>query len=312
MQRSSSAGFLRLLAASAAVCLLCASGAPALAATQPGADPESFTRRADYRRLQVEMLRRGPMAKLRAAGARAKDAKRAHAPRGAARVNPWLPDDSPELRVAHTWSGLAYAPLAAQGAAAIPANTQCNSPAGDGASAAQSETAVAVLGAYVVVAWNDGHGFDTFPYGEGQGYAWSADGGVTFTDGGDIPHPSAFPAWLWTSDPVLTVNEKTGEFWYCGLADPTSTTNAIGVARGRFTSGVFAFDSVFVVRSATSTSVFLDKQWMAADSSNGNLYVCNTTFTTSGDQIDFHRSTNGGRTWSAATTLSSAGDMGLV
>lgn len=312
MPRAIPAAFLRLLASSAVVAFLCVSGAPAAGAADDTSDPESFTRRADYRRLQIEMLRRGPMAKLRIARERARDLKRGRAPRGAARVNPWLPDDSPELRVAHTWSGLANAPLAAQGAAAIPANAQCNSNVGDGASAAQSETAVAVLGQHVVVAWNDGHGFDTFPYGEGQGFAWSADGGATFTDGGDIPHPAAYPAWLWTSDPVLTVNEKTGEFWYCGLADPTSTTNAIGVARGRFTAGVFAFDSVFVVRSATSTSVFLDKQWMAADSSNGNLYVCNTTFTTSGDQIDFHRSTNGGRTWSAAATISSAGDMGLV
>ena len=274
---------------------------------------ESLTRRADYRRLQIEMLRLGPMHKLRAAQERERDARRKHAKtkQPGARVTPVTPDDLPAPPSLTPW----LTPLSAQAAAAIPANARCNDPSADGATAAQSETAIAALGGHVVVAWNDGQGFNAVPYGEGQGFGWSADGGATFTDGGAIPHPAAYPSWIWTSDPVLAVNEKTGDFWYCGLASPggaNGTTNAIAVARGRFTHGVFAFDSAFVVRVATSSSVFLDKQWLAVDSLSGNLYVSNTTFTTSGDQIDYYRSTDGGRTWGASLMLSSAADAGLV
>lgn len=276
---------------------------------------ESLARRADYRRLQIEMLRLGPMHKLRAAQERERAAKRAHgkpaAPKPGARATAITPDDLPAQPPIAPW----LTPLSAQAAAAIPANARCNDPSGDGTTAAQSETAIAALGGNVVVAWNDGQGFNSVPYGEGQGFGWSANGGATFTDGGAIPHPAAYPSWIWTSDPVLAVNEKTGDFWYCGLASPggaNGTTNAIAVARGRFTGGAFAFDSTFVVRMASSSSVFLDKQWLAVDSLTGNLYVSNTTFTTSGDQIDFYRSTDGGRTWGASVMLSSAADAGLV
>ncbi len=269
--------------------------------------------------MQVELLRLGPLHKMRAAQERAlvrRHGKAASAPRlrPGARAVPVLPDDLPVAGAAGPF-GLANPPLSAQAAAAIPANVRCNDPAGDGASAAQSETAVAALGNFVVTAWNDGQGFNSVPYGEGQGFGWSADGGASFTDGGAVPHPAAYPSWIWTSDPVLAVNEKTGDFWYCGLASPggaNGTTNAIAVARGRFTNDVFAFDSAFVVRIATSASVFLDKQWIAVDSLTGHLYVSNTTFTTSGDQIDFYRSTDGGRTWGASVMLSSAADNGLV
>ena len=195
------------------------------------------------------------------------------------------------------------------GAVSIPLNVRANDPAGDGASAGQSETSIAALGEHVVVAWNDGQGFSTG--GDTQGFAWSADGGATFLDGGDLPHPPAFPGWNWTSDPVLSVNEASGEFWYCGLADPDYGTNAIAVARGRFTAGVFAFDSVFMVRQVANSAAFLDKQWLTVDSTSGTLLVTHTTFAAS-NQIDVCRSLNGGRTWSAATKLSSALDNGYV
>ncbi len=202
------------------------------------------------------------------------------------------------------------APATANGTLSIPTNVRANSTAGDLAGAGQAEENIGVLGSNVLVAWNDGQGFNTG--GDTQGFAWSTNGGATFTDGGDVPHPPGFALWAWTSDPVVTVNEKTGEFWYCGLVDVDATHNGIAVARGKFNAGTFAFDSVFIVRSALNSSFFLDKQWMVADTATGNLYVVNTTFTTTGDQIDFYRSTNGGRTWSSALQLSSTGDNGLV
>jgi hypothetical protein len=200
-------------------------------------------------------------------------------------------------------------PLVARSTAAVPTNVRVNDPSGDLASTGQAEEFVAAIGSDIVVAWNDGQGFNTG--GDIQGFGWSHDGGATFTDQGTPPHPGGFPAWRWTSDPVMTVNEKTGYFYYCGLANSDASHNAIAVARGRFTAGVFAFDSVFVVRNVPSASTFLDKQWIACDSLSGNLYVTNTTFGGL-DTIDFYRSTDGGRTWAGPLVLSASSDAGWV
>jgi hypothetical protein len=322
MPRRISPGPGRFVAATLLVALT-AFALPAPARAQEPGDQLAAQRqlqeqRAAFRELKQQMLLLKAKNKIvkaqkhealvRRAARGDKAAKRELAAQGAVRARrPIL--EEPAAPAGDNAARLA-APASAQASAAIPANVRVNSPSGDGASAGQCEESVAALGDYVVVAWNDGQGFNTG--GDTQGYGWSADGGVTFTDGGDVPHPPAYPSWVWTSDPVMSVNEKTGEFWYCGLADADLSNNAIGVARGRFTGGVFAFDSVFVVRTASNASFFLDKQWIAVDSLSGNLYVTNTTFTLSGDQIDFYRSTNGGRTWSPALTLSGAGDNGWV
>lgn len=311
----------------AAACLTAAIllSAPAPARAQepvlpPASAAELQAQRAEFKQLhRLLMLQKSRLklrhgqeheALVRRAERGDKAARRALAARGATRARKPLSDEAAPLAGAEFRPAGPSAPAAARSTASIPANVRANSPVGDGASSGQCEEAIGVLGNHVLVAWNDGQGFVTG--GDTQGYGWSTDGGATFTDGGDVLHPPGYPQWAWTSDPVVAVNEKTGEFWYCGLADPTTSTNAVAVARGRFTAGVFAFDSVFIVRSVSNASFFLDKQWMAVDTVTGNLYVTNTTFTTTGDQIDFYRSTDGGRTWSAAQTLSSAFDDGWV
>lgn len=278
-------------------------------------DPTLAEQRAEFKKLSRHLLLQRSRARLAEGKAHAELVKRAargdkaakrELAKGVRARRPYT--DEPNQPVAGP--DRVAEPAAAGATSSIPLNVRANNPVGDNGSAGQCEEAIGVLGDHVLVAWNDGQGFVTG--GDTQGYAWSSDGGLTFTDGGDVPHPPAYPNWEWTSDPVVTVNEKTGEFWYCGLANPDASNNAIGVARGRFTGGVFAFDSVFAVRIASNASFFLDKQWMAADSLTGNLYVTNTTFTVSGNQIDAYRSTNGGRTWSAAVQLSSPADNGLV
>lgn len=203
----------------------------------------------------------------------------------------------------------------------VPTNVRVNNPAGDGASSGQAEQHVCSLGDNVLVAWNDGQGFVTG--GDTQGYGFSTDAGVTWTDGGDLPHPpvgAPFTFFEWTSDPVIAVNEKNGSFFYIGLADgdvaaiPNTTNpplNMIAIARGHFSGAAFVWDTTVAVRTENSSANFLDKQWMVADSASGNLYVTNTTFNSS-DQIDFQRSTNNGNTWSAPVTISALGDAGFV
>ena len=200
---------------------------------------------------------------------------------------------------------------------ATPTNVRANNTSLDAADAGQAEEAVAALGSNVLVAWNDGQGFEPGnSYKDTQGYGWSTNSGASFTDGGVPPKPPGFPSWKWTSDPVVTVNEKTGKFYYCALATPDTTHNAVGLASGSFVGGSFVWDTARVVRSELNLNYLLDKPWVAADSSSGNVYVVMTTFDASipnlPDWIDFTRSTTGGRTWSAPVQISDFLTNGLV
>ena len=298
-------------------------GAAPLQLPQQPQSPETMTadqkldhQRALAYRIKYETIWAGARAQLREARERAELVRRARQGNRAAiralRVRRAENDEGPlpsDLAATTASRPAETSPLAALGTQAIPTNVRLNNPAGDGTSAAQSEVSVAAIGNNIVAAWNDGQGFITG--GDIQGYGWSNDGGATFTDGGSPPHPGAYPAFRWTSDPVMAVNEKTGDFWYCGLANTDASNNAVAVARGRFTAGVFAFDSVFIVRRVPNASMFLDKQWVACDSATSNVYVTNTTFGVL-DTIDFYRSVDAGRTWSAPLTLSSNADAGNV
>jgi hypothetical protein len=200
--------------------------------------------------------------------------------------------------------------LTALSTAVVPTNMRVNDPAGDlDPASCQAEESIAFLGSNLLVAWNDSQGYSTA--GDLQGWGYSTDGGATFVDGGDIPHPAGYASWVWTSDPVVTVNEKTGRFYYCGLANPDATSNGIGVAYGHFSGTSFVWDNAVLVRSASNTTAFHDKPWFFADSSSNYVYLSNTTFTTT-DWIDFCRSSDGGATWSSATRISQASDNSRV
>jgi hypothetical protein len=193
--------------------------------------------------------------------------------------------------------------LGASGAATIPANVRANNTAGDAANTTQAEQAIAVWGNYVLVAWNDGIG------PQYQGYGYSTDGGQTFTDGGA---PQGLAGWTWASDPIVTVNEKTGRFYYCGLVDVAPASNGIGVVPGTFSGNTFSWGTPVLVRSVSTATAVLDKEWLVADSTTGNLYLTYSTFDAS-DHIDFQRSTNPSATgWSSPVQISAPGDDGAV
>lgn len=206
-------------------------------------------------------------------------------------------------------------PTALSADAVVPTNVRANNPATDAAGVGQAEESMASRGSNVLVAFNDGQGFVAGnPYKDSQGYAYSTNGGATFTDGGVPPKPAGYPAWVWTSDPVVSVNEKTNKFYYLGQASSDATHNAIGLVAGSFSGASFVWDSARVVRIEANVDYFLDKPWMVADSSSGNVYVSWTTFdaTTPANWIDFTRSTNVGRTWSTPMQISNYETDGLV
>ena len=209
-------------------------------------------------------------------------------------------------------------PMSTLSTLAIPTNVRCNNPAGEAAGTGESEESIASLGNNILVAWNDGNGFNTG--GDIQNYGYSTDGGVTFIQpAGGIPHPTGNAGRFWASDPLVTVNEKTGEFFYAGLCDSAGGAfSGVGTAKATFPGGGLApvWSPAHIARKVDATTMFLDKEWMAADSSNGNLYLTYTIFATVlgtvYDSIDVQRSTDGGVTWGPMLTMSSDAAAGFV
>jgi hypothetical protein len=188
-------------------------------------------------------------------------------------------------------------------AAGLP-NVRVNDKSHDAPGVAQSEEGIAVLGLHAVCAWNDGQGF--LSADDSQNLGFTVDGGVTWVPEA-ILHPTGAPNRYWFSDPVVTGNEKTGEFFYAGLTLPGANQEGLSVAHGHFSSNFFDWDSVVAVRSGLSNLVLFDKEWIAADSSSGNVYLTYTVFSAAGDSILFQRSTDGGNHWSNPMVVNTSG-----
>ncbi len=208
--------------------------------------------------------------------------------------------------------------LGAGTAAFIPFAVRVNNTTSDNTDAGQAEESIASWGNIVVVAWNDGNGLYSVPVGNTLEVGYSADGGGSFTD---LGAPPGGTGWRWVGDPVVAVNERTGQFWLCGMANNSATTNAVGFIGLTFsgTPPTPTWGPLRLVRSTTNGAGLFDKPWMVANSStaNGNLYISYTHFVYSQsgttNSIEFQRSTDGGQNWTnPPLVLSSAGDAGRV
>lgn len=217
---------------------------------------------------------------------------------------------------AGAWT-LPRAPRAPRGGwSATPAGTPVNHLLNDRASehalfSCQAEVTIAACGSHVLAAWNDGEAIAMG--GDLLGYAWSMDGGATWTAGGAPPRGTT--VGLWTSDPVITVDEKTGVFYLAALAITADSRNGVAVVTGTFAdSAGFAFQPPTIARSVRDT--LPDKPWIVADSLSGNLYLGYTSFLRKAgvatDQIELQRSRDGNRNWEPPAVLSPAEDAGLV
>ena len=195
-----------------------------------------------------------------------------------------------------------------------PPNMRVNDPTGEPSGACQSEVTLAAQGTRIVATWNDGIGIYGSPWPpDTQGWGYSADGGLTWTDGGPVPNDGTF---TWSSDPVVVVNEKTGDFYFTALID-SPNGNGVAVIKGSFCGNTFSWGKPVKAILLPNNSNLIDKEWMAADSLTGNLYLTFSNFLMVGGQavsnsIQFVRSTDQGRTWSTPQTLSAAADAGLV
>ncbi len=202
-------------------------------------------------------------------------------------------------------SGDARAASAATGAAA-PANVAASNLAEDVApngtrGYGQSETSVAANGPYVVEAWNDATSFFA-PCGspqhkeEGTGFAFSRDGGKTFTDLGGLPNNdcSFETGYVYGGDPTVeTVTIGGVRYFYIGsLFNAVNGTGPSELAMSACTvtgSGASANlacgQPIVVARSSECTSfdgfracAFLDKDFLTVDPVRQRLYMSYTEF----------------------------------
>ena len=276
------------------------------AAAQPYA-PEKLEVMQRAKRIQREMMLAEVSEKTKERKEAAREAKK-RKKGGAVRARPERKSvedrfDAIAIRLAEERNG----PPAA--VAAVAPNVMVNDPDPGGSSAGQSETSLAALGDNVLVAWNDGTGF--ISGGQKVGYGYSTDGGATFTDGGEIPAPAGSE---WSSDPVVTVNEKNGDFYFCGLLDTPGGRNGVGIGRGRFTGSSFAWDPPRIAFDHSNGTDFIDKPWIAADSLNSNVYIVYSRFVVGSidNSIEFRRSLDRGVSWGSAITMNQAAATGYV
>jgi hypothetical protein len=233
-----------------------------------------------------------------------------HAPGASARPQPW-DEDARRAGAQPRSSRGGASPSAARSLVSLGNNVRCNNPAADGAIDGQCETAIARWNNYMVAAWNDGTGFSDGSY-QTQGWATSTDGGATWVDQGRFPLPAGNAAWVWSSDPVLAVNPTTGAFYFAALADPSASTSAVGVLKGRFTGASFAWGAVSTVRSVPSSTDFLDKEWLAVDPASGKVGVSYTEFLSDLSRIEFQYADSALTSWSVAQQVSPASENGAV
>ncbi len=189
----------------------------------------------------------------------------------------------------------------------------------------RSETTVAATadGTAILVGFNDAQGFCGAPFGVActpetppglSGYAFSTDGGLTFTDGG-APDPAVFSNVFTRGDPWMSIGGlDNATFFYANLAVDATSGASLGasVHRGHFNNGTFAFEDVRTMNAPNAPHDFYDKESIitAADSSGaGYLTVTNFIQVCGFDaggfgQIEVWRTHDGGDTWQGPAVVS--------
>ncbi|TMC38944.1 MAG: exo-alpha-sialidase [Chloroflexi bacterium] len=164
----------------------------------------------------------------------------------------------------------------------------------------QSETAVAVAGSNVVVGYNtSSHTLLFLTAGSNlSGYAHSANGGQTFTDGGVIPNA---PGNVNLGDPWLA-SDGSGSFYYSTLTiDANTGFLLVGVSKS--TDGGKTFSPAASIPPPPVKLFYsADKDALTTGAGNGNLYDVWDDFSLDSNfnevsGLPVAHSTDGGQTW---------------
>ena len=151
----------------------------------------------------------------------------------------------------------------------------------DGPAGGQAEVSIAVdpSGQHIVVGFNDTRGFSLNPYSV-SGFAYSDDGGATFTDGGQLPSQGTDEIF---GDPALVYVPGGGglQFIYASIM---VTGSAQTLCIHRSTDGGHTWAGPFEITPATnpnSTSDAADKEFIDVDPDTGRVIVSWSNFTSS-------------------------------
>jgi hypothetical protein len=185
-------------------------------------------------------------------------------------------------------------------------NVRVNDPSADSHQVdqtTQSETAIAVSGSRVVVGFNDSQqSLQPFLTAGSNltAYAYSSNGGSTWTDGGTIPNRQSF---MNLGDPWLGA-DRAGNFYYATLTiDGFSGNLDVGVAKS--TNGGATFSTPVIASATGGFFYFGDKDALAVGpdpvmKSRDNIYVAWDDFScdvSCFNGLPVARSTDGGATY---------------
>ncbi|HEX6791814.1 MAG TPA: hypothetical protein VF247_10935 [Candidatus Krumholzibacteria bacterium] len=174
----------------------------------------------------------------------------------------------------------------------------------------QSETAIAKNGNTIVVGYNDVRGFALSPI-RVSGYSYSHDGGVTWTDGGQLPAAGGDAVYgdpdvkTWT-DP----NTQTVYFVYSSIyIEPFAGIQTMCVHVS--TDGGVTWSGPRENTIATIPGGSADKEFIDIDPETGRLFMSWTNFAAT-RQIRIAYSDNMGLTWTASGTFNQPSGQGSV
>ncbi len=171
----------------------------------------------------------------------------------------------------------------------------------------QSEMSIAVVGDTIVMGANDFRGSTSV-----SGVYRSTNGGVTFTDGGQLPIGAGLNVF---GDPVLAAWTPPGGgpsvFYYASIFKNASSRQTLCIHRS--TNGGATWAGPFEVTVANVANRSADKEWIAVDPETGRLFVSWTDFPTSGtNSMRVTYSDDQGVTWSPYATYGSNGQGSSV
>jgi len=155
----------------------------------------------------------------------------------------------------------------------------------------RSETTItaSVDGQFLLAGFNDAQGFCGPPFRAHckpehppgiSGFAFSLDGGLTWTDGG-APNPNLFDHVFTRGDPWMDRGgSDDATFYYANIAvdDVSGASRGVSIHRGHFNSRGFAFEDVHTVNSSNPNDFYDKDAFAAAHDKSGAAYVTVTNF----------------------------------
>ena len=145
----------------------------------------------------------------------------------------------------------------------------------------ESETNVAIAGSMVVVGYNTSRQAGLLGAGSFNslsGFAWSSDGGASFTDGGFVPAGGN----VLGGDPAVAF-DGAGTLYYASIGSNSGRVSRIFVSQSTATTPAVTFANPVIISGVLGGSApFQDKELIAVDTSggpfNGQVYVAWSEF----------------------------------